>query len=157
MNVEQLMRRPVRTCQPNDSLDWAAQIMWEADCGSVPVVDGDGRLVAMITDRDVCMAAHFQSGPLCALKVKDAMSTVAYACKPRDALADAERIMRSQQVRRLPVVDEEDHVVGIVSLNDLALEAGAETIAKKREVTLNEVGRTLEAVCHHRESLVVAA
>src|SRR5512144_3062592 len=74
MNVDQLMKRSVRSCQQEDSLDWAAQTMWEADCGCLPVVDGDGRLLAVITDRDICMAAHFQGGPLYALKVKSAMS-----------------------------------------------------------------------------------
>ena len=157
MKIEQLMKRPVRTCQREDSLDGVAQVMWEGDCGCVPVVDGDGRLLAMITDRDICMAAHFQGRPLDALKVKNAMSAIAFACKPEDKIADAERIMRSNQVRRLPVVDDDDRVVGIVSLNDLALEAGVEAAAKKREVTLTEVGRTLEAVCRHRESMVAAA
>lgn len=158
MKVEQLMRRPVRTCQREDSLDRVAQIMWEADCGCVPVVDGEGRLVAVITDRDICMAAHFQGAALYALKVEDAMSRNIFACKPQDSIADAEGLMRSNQVRRIPVVDENNRPVGILSLNDLALEAGAEADSKKREVTLNEVGRTLEAVCHHRgESLIAAA
>jgi CBS domain-containing protein len=157
MKVEQLMKRPVRTCEREDSLDRVAQIMWEADCGCVPVVDGDGHLLGVVTDRDICMAAHFQGGPLYALKVKDAMSRSAFACTPKDPIAAAEDVMRSKQVRRLPVVDEENHVVGIVSLNDLAIEAGAEAGAKKREVTLNEVGRTLEAICRHRERLVAAA
>jgi CBS domain-containing protein len=159
MKIEQLMKRPVRTCQSEDSLDHAAQLMWEADCGCVPVVDGDGRLLAMITDRDICMAAHFQGGPLRALKVKNAMSKSkgVFAGKPYDKIADAESIMRSNQVRRLPVVDEENRVVGIVSLNDIAAEASAEAGTKKREVRLNEVGRTLGDICRHRGNGLVAA
>jgi CBS-domain-containing membrane protein len=104
----------------------------------------------MITDRDICMAAHFQGGPLHALKVKDAMSKSVLACKPSDTIADAESTMRSNQVRRLPVVDEENRVVGILSLNDIAVEAAIEAGAKKREVKLNEVGRTLGDVCRPR-------
>ena len=157
MKIEQLMKRPVRVCQSEDSLDHVAHVMWEADCGSVPVVDGDGHLLAMITDRDICMAAHFQGGPLRALQVKDAMSKSIFACKPSDTIADAESAMRSNQIHRIPVVDEENRVVGILSLNDLAIEAGAETGAKKREVRLHEVGRTLSEVCKHRGNGLVAA
>ena len=156
MKIEQLMKRPVQTCQSEDSLDQVAKLMWEADCGCVPVVDGGGRLLAMITDRDICMAAHFQGGPLLALKVKNAMSKKIFACKPQDTVADAENIMRSNQVRRIPVVDEHNRVVGILSLNDLAREAAKEAGRKKREVTPAEVASTLEAVCRHNESLVAA-
>ncbi len=155
MKVEQLMKRPVRTCQSEDSLDWVAEIMWEADCGCLPVVDGEERLVAVVTDRDICMAAHFQGGPLYALKVRGAMSKQVFACHPQDAIADAENIMRSNQIRRLPVVDEENRVVGILSLNDLALEASASG-AKKRELTLTEVGRILQDVCRHGDRDVAA-
>lgn len=154
MKVEQLMKRPVRTCQSEDSLDWVAEVMWEADCGCLPVVDGEERLVAVVTDRDICMAAHFQGGPLYALKVRGAMSKQVFACHPQDAIADAENIMRSNQIRRLPVVDEENRVVGILSLNDLALEASAS--AKKREVTLTDVGRILQDVCRHGDRDVAA-
>ncbi len=155
MKVEQLMKRPVRTCQSEDSLDWVAELMWEADCGCLPVVDGEERLLAVVTDRDICMAAHFQGGPLYALKVKGAMSKNVFACSPQDTIADAENVMRTNQIRRLPVIDAERRVVGILSLNDLALEAGA-TGAKKREVTLTDVGRTLQAVCRHGDRDVAA-
>jgi Mg/Co/Ni transporter MgtE len=63
-NVRDLMTTAVRSCTTGDNLQRAAQIMWESDCGVVPVVDRDGRLVGMITDRDICMAAYTQGKPL---------------------------------------------------------------------------------------------
>jgi CBS domain-containing protein len=66
MNVEQLMTSTVRTCCPNDPLSDAARVMWEADCGCVPVTEecyGSAKVVGVITDRDICMAAFTQGFP----------------------------------------------------------------------------------------------
>ena len=59
MRVKELMSQPVRSCAVTDSADRAAQIMWEGDCGAVPVLDDDRRLVGVVTNRDICMAAFF--------------------------------------------------------------------------------------------------
>ncbi len=156
MRVEQVMKQLVKTCRAEDTLNTAAQIMWDHDCGCVPVVDGDGHVIGMLTDRDICMAAYTQGGPLRALQVKNAMSRTVCACHPQDAIADAERVMRANQVHRLPVIDSANRLVGIVSLNDLAQEAGHEVAAKKREITLAEIGATLEAVCQPRGPRAIA-
>lgn len=157
MKVEQLMKHPVRTCQAEDSLDVACQLLWEGDCGSLPVVDSEGRAIAMITDRDICMAAHFQGGPLHTLKVRAAMSRSLYACRPSDSIAACESLMRTQQVRRLPVIDEASQVIGILSLNDLALEAEAEASRRAKDVTLSEVAGTLSAICRRPSALAAGA
>src|SRR5690606_14453266 len=66
LRIDTLMSHDVRHCRPDDSLDWAAQLMWEYDCGCVPVCTGNGapRVVGMLTDRDICMAALFSGKPL---------------------------------------------------------------------------------------------
>lgn len=156
MKVEQLMKQQVRTCHAQDTLSTAAQIMWDHDCGCVPVVNGDGRVIGIITDRDICMAAYTQGGALRALQVQDAMSKTVSVCKAQDTLADAERMMRANQVHRLPVVDAANRLVGILSLNDLAREAGHESSAKKHEVGFAEIGQTLEAVCRPRGPRTIA-
>src|SRR5215470_2569301 len=104
MEVEDLMTSPVYRCSPRDSLHAAAQIMWDADCGCVVVVD-DERLVGMITDRDICMAAHFTGAPLDSTTVDEVMSRTIYACKPNDTITTASQLMREAQLRRLPVAD----------------------------------------------------
>jgi CBS domain-containing protein len=151
VKIEQLMKRNVKTCRETDSLNHAAQIMWENDCGCVPVVDDDGHALGMITDRDVCMAAYTQGRPLSELQVAIAMSRDLRSCRPADTVAEAEKIMRAAQVRRLLVVDTENRVIGILSLNDVALEVNRERDAKeKRRVGTDELAATLGAICAPR-------
>lgn len=150
MNVEQLMTKTVWTCTPADSLREAARIMWERDCGCVPVVaaDGVGRVVGMITDRDVCMAAYLEGRPLDGLRVEDAMARVLRTCRPGDSLSEAEGLMRAAHVRRLPVVDDSGHLMGVLSLADIARAAArlADTGARRLDLALEEVGETLSYV-----------
>jgi CBS domain-containing protein len=122
------MTRSVVTCKADDSLNRAAQVMWEADCGAVPIVDEDGRLIGMITDRDICMAAYTQGLPLAGISVRSAMSTALHSCKPGDSLRSLMDAMAKYQVRRVPVVDEGGKLVGIVSLADVARLAQAPSV-----------------------------
>jgi CBS-domain-containing membrane protein len=68
MNIEQLMTRDVESCHPDDSLDRAAQLMWDNDCGCVPVVDEKQRVHGIITDRDICMSAYTSGQSLKSLR-----------------------------------------------------------------------------------------
>jgi len=140
----------VRTCGRDDTVNHAARIMWEHDCGCVPVVDGEGRVIGMVTDRDVCMAAYTQGLPLWAIPVATAMSKEVHACRPDDALLVAERIMREHRVRRLPVVAADGTLAGILSLNDVAQEAAREHMPATREVSAEGLTETLAAVCERR-------
>jgi len=151
LRVDELMQTDVRTCTPEDFLSEPARIMWERDCGCVPVVsaDGSGRVVGMITDRDICMAALTGGVPLHQALVKGAMAPRVTACRPEDAVADAGALMRSAQVRRLPVVDAAGRLRGLISLADVA-EAAAGLRAPAGSVSASEVGRVLEAICRPR-------
>jgi CBS domain-containing protein len=159
MKVRQLMRSTVRTCRPSDSLRTAARIMWDHDCGCVPVIDEDGRIVGMITDRDVCMAAYLCGTSLVSLEVSTAMSKRVHMCRPEDSVVSAEKRMQAYQVRRLPVVDAEEHVVGILSLNDIAREYVHQSHAPCSALRADEIARTLGRVCdlHGPRAALVAA
>ena len=157
MNVGQLMKRAVMACGADDTLNAAAQVMWDHDCGCVPVVDADKKVIGMITDRDICMAAYTQGGALRSLLVSSAMAKNVFVCKPTDSISYAERVMRDHQIHRLPVVDETGQLAGIISLNDIASEAGHEASARKRDISLAEVGETLAAVCKTRASELIAS
>jgi len=152
MRVEELMTKSPRTCRPDDTLSQAAQIMWEADCGAVPVVssDGEGRVVGIITDRDVCMAGYTRGMTLAQMRVREAMTKDLRCCKASDTLAEAEAALRGAQVRRLPVVDESAHLVGLLSLADLAREAARERGSKRPAISEGEVGDTLASICEPR-------
>jgi CBS domain-containing protein len=152
MKIKSVMNRQVATCLPTDSLANAAQIMWNKDCGAVPVVEpGTGRLLGIVTDRDLAMSALLSNRPSDALKVADAMTPKVHACGEEADLREAHDAMREHQVRRLPVVDDEGRIVGIVTLNDLVLEAFA-TRAAAAARRQRECARTLAAVSRHREN-----
>lgn len=147
--IEALMSRDVRHCAPDDTLDRAACLMWEHDCGCVPVctANGSSRVVGMLTDRDICMAALFAGRPLADIKVYEAMSREVRACRPADRAAQVESAMRDRQIRRVPVVDERGRLLGIVSLADIARAARAPTDAA---VPDRDVADTLAAICTPR-------
>ena len=142
MKVDQLMKTDVSTCSPNDSLARVAQIMWERDCGVVPVVDDTGRVVAMITDRDVCMAAFTQDMLLSHIPVRTAASRMVFSVRPDDTIETAEEIMRRRRVRRLPVTADGGRLVGILSLSDLARHTGRGA----ERVPGDEIAGTLSAI-----------
>ncbi len=147
MRIDELMSRDVHYCLPEQSLAGAAYEMWNHDCGCLPVCAGNGtpHIVGIITDRDICMAALFQGRSLRELKVVDAMSRDVRSCRANDRPAEVERVMREQQIRRLPVTDRQGKLVGIVSLADLALEAGDGDPSAK--ISETEIGSTLAAIC----------
>jgi CBS domain-containing protein len=154
MKIEKLMTREVRTCTETDTLNRATQLMWEFDCGCIPVIsaNGNGRLVGVVTDRDIAMAAYTQGKQLSAIPVGTAMSHEVIACHANDDVNQAEALMCDNRVRRLPVVDQNEQLVGILSLNDLAREAQREAA----EVTEEGVSETLASVCQPRTAREMA-
>ena len=118
MRIEQLMPKPPKNCQACHTLREAAQMMRIHDCGCLPITadDGSQRVVGMITDRDICMAALFHGKPLSEIRVGEVMTKEVRACNPGDALREAAAIMGEARVRRLPVVDEADQLLGLLSV-----------------------------------------
>ena len=159
MKVEQLMTREVKVCSDSDTLNRAAELMWESDCGCIPIIrgNGDGSVVGVVTDRDIAMAAYTQGKQLWAIPVTQAMAHKVIACHANDGVSQAEALMRDNQVRRLPVLDQNEHLVGLLSLNDVAREAQRQASTGKRaEVTEDAVAETLATVCQPRSSREMA-
>jgi CBS-domain-containing membrane protein len=111
------MTTNVKSCGIDDNLQRAAQIMWENDCGAVPVVDGDGRVVGMVTDRDICMSAYTRGLALWQIPVSSAMANQVHGVREEDPLEAVEALMRRARIRRVPVLDAEARLRGILSLN----------------------------------------
>ena len=120
MQIKDIMSQPVVSCPDSATLNEAARLMWEFDCGIVPVVDADGRLAGVVTDRDICMAAYTQGRLLSAMSTGAAMARNVIAVHSDDLVEQAEDLMRDNQIRRVPVVDKDGRPVGVVSMNDLA-------------------------------------
>jgi CBS domain-containing protein len=151
MKVQELMTIDVQCCEPGDDLAQVAQIMWDQDCGVVPVVEAFGRVAGVITDRDLCMAAWSRGAALAALRVADTMSREVSGCSPLDEIEAALSTMRRVGVRRLPVLDERGALVGILSLNDVVVEAERQRERGSRDLPAAEIASNLAAVSKPRK------
>jgi CBS domain-containing protein len=118
--VRSVMTGDVVTCSASDTLHRAAQIMWERDCGAVPVVDASGRVAGIITDRDLAMGAFTQGLPLVAIPVGRVASGRVHTVSVGASVDDVIAVMGRERVRRVVVIDAHQKVVGIVSLADVA-------------------------------------
>jgi CBS domain-containing protein len=128
MKVSDIMTRDVRLLSPDQTIREAAKLMAEIDAGAVPVGEND-RLVGMITDRDIVIRA-VALGKSADAKVAEVMSKEMLYCLDTDAIDDVGRNMAKAQVRRLPVVNKDKRLVGIVSLGDLARNDDPTTIGR---------------------------
>jgi CBS domain-containing protein len=152
MKVKDFMTTDVKTCSPDTTVAEAAHLMWDGDCGILPVVD-DGELVGVVTDRDMYIALATQNARAAQLKVGAVATKKLASCAPEDDVQAALATMRQSRVRRLPVVGFGGAVLGILSMNDIVLAAGAGKVASE------DVVQTLQAICahHHPVPHVVAA
>jgi CBS domain-containing protein len=150
MKVSDLMTKEVKACSQHDSLNRAAQLMWENDCGAVPIVDPDSKVIGMLTDRDICMAAYTKGIGLKDASVASVMSRNVSVCNPSDNISAAAERMRERQIRRLPVVDKSQRLVGILSVSDIACETERLRASKsrKRPIKDGELIETLGAICN---------
>ena len=144
MNVKDIMTREVRTCAPDTSLANVAKIMADQDCGSLPVVDADGRVVSMVTDRDIAIGAGRADQALSKMAVRDVMSKTLHSCRPDMPIELASQKMADFRVRRLPVVDGTGTLIGLLTLARIAREAAKGSAFTK--VTVEAVGTTLASV-----------
>ena len=131
MKVSDVMTRDVQTVRPDQTAKEAASFMLSADAGSIPVTDGD-RLVGMITDRDIAVRGVAKgNGP--DTPVRDLMSSDCICAREDDNIEDIASKMSKAQVRRLPVIDSNEKLCGIVSLGDLSRETDKSTASQALE------------------------
>ena len=118
MKVSDVMTREVQTVRPDQTAQEAASFMLRADAGAIPVMEGD-RLVGMITDRDIAVRGVAEGrGP--DTPVRELMTNDIVAARIDDDIDDIAERMSEAQVRRLPVIDDQENIVGIVSLGDIS-------------------------------------
>ncbi len=144
MKVQDVMTVDVRTCPPEANVAQVAQVMWESDCGIVPIVDGHNHVRGVVTDRDVCIALGTRNQPAASVQAAEVMSTEVLTSTATDELARALETMRAGRVRRVPVVDAEGALCGVLSLDDVVLQI----TERSRDAKLRDamVG-TLKVIC----------
>jgi CBS domain-containing protein len=150
MRVKELMSQPVRTCSVHESADRAASIMWDRDCGIVPVTDDDHRVVGVVTDRDICMAALFHNATLKDIPITEVMSADLCACAPDDDIAEAEELMSSRQVHRLPVLAADRRPVGMLSVSDVIQQVRPPSGTRTTQNASEQCLQTLAAISEPR-------
>lgn len=135
-------------CSADETLSKAVEIMWQRDCGAVPVIDGEMKVIGMITDRDIAVAAGSRNQKLPEIKIGEVIREKVITCFEKDDAEDALKKMRRAKVKRLPVVSESGMLIGIISITDLLLKAPKlkkkvfstlKAIAKPRPIVLREV------------------
>jgi CBS domain-containing protein len=149
--VETIMTAEAARCSPDESLAQCARTMWERRCGAVVVVDDADRPIAVVTDRDIAMAAYIQGKALDAIPTRTAMSERLFTVHRRQSVWTAEGIMRRAQVRRLPVVDDDQRLIGILSIDDIALHVSRSTHRAGEGLAPETVAATVAALSHARQ------
>jgi len=124
MKISEIMTPDPELIDPNSSIRDAAQRMKDEDIGALPVGEND-RLIGMVTDRDIALRAVAEDKQPSSTSVRDVMSEKIYYCFEDDNVEEAARCMAENQVRRLPILNRDKRLTGIVSLADLA-QAGEE-------------------------------
>lgn len=157
MKVQEIMNHNVTYCTPETTLAEAAAMMWEADCGALPVVSVEGKALSMITDRDIAIATATRGQLASDIRVAEVMGNQLYICELEEDIHAALKVMRQEKVRRLPVVSNEGLLQGIVSLNDIVLRAEEAKGQHVPELTYEDAMSTIKAICEHRPSARMAA
>jgi CBS domain-containing protein len=145
MKVREIMTEEPRCCHSDTNLAAATELMWNNDCGVLPVVD-DGRLAGIITDRDICIALGTRNRPATNIAVRDVATHEVQTCAPDEDVHTAMAVMRRAKVHRLPVVNDEGKMEGVIALNDIVLAAER----KHGAIDYEEVMNTIKAVSEHR-------
>ena len=137
MKAREIMTKDPAACGPNDTAEDVARTMRDQDCGCVPVVDASSRrLLGIVTDRDLAMRVLAEGlGP--DARVRELMSPDPCCCSPDDDLRTVEKLMSDNQVRRVPVVDEQGCCVGIISQADLAMAGMGRDVVSDREAVVD--------------------
>jgi CBS domain-containing protein len=121
MKTKERMIKTVSVCALENNLAEVAATMWDDRCGALPVVDAEGNVISMITDRDVCIALGTRNLRASDVLVKDVAPPRVFTCHERDDINVALRTMVAQNIRRLPVVDDAGRLVGVISIDDFLL------------------------------------
>lgn len=146
MKVKDMMTPSVVTCGPETNVGAAVEYMWKRNCGMLPVVDVNNKLIGVVTDRDICIALGTRNRLPGDLAVGEIATREVFTCRPNDDIHEALEIMAKKQVRRLPVVDKEGASQGILSMDDVVLHTDKDKLQGFCELTSEEVIRSLKKV-----------
>lgn len=150
MKVSDVMTKRPSFCGLDTNLSTAAELMWRNGCGFLPVVGEGGNVIGVITDRDISIALGTRNRRPSELLIKDVASPKLFTCTAEDNVHCALKTMRIEGIRRLPVIDREGALVGVLSIDDIALKAHEHAL--KKDVSYEDVEDTYKAIYGHAAS-----
>ena len=156
MKVKDIMTPNAKAIWLTESLADAAQLMWENDCGVLPIIKDGRKVIGMITDRDICMAVAMRDRNPSGVSVEEVMTGQVYCVAAEDELDQALLAMQEHKIRRLPVVNAEGELEGIVSLNDVVLNAASDAVTGE-SINYADVVKTYQAICQRPTPAALAA
>ena len=156
MKVKEVMMGTPYYCRPETNLGVATELMWNANCGFLPVEASDGKVIGVVTDRDICIALGTRNRLAGDVLVSEVMSGKLCSCAPDDEIHVALQTMKDGRVRRLPVVAKDGSLVGVISMDDILLRTEPVSLGKEPELSSDEVVRTYRAITQRQVPQVVA-
>ena len=156
MKVKDIMMGTPYYCQPETNLGSATELMWNANCGFLPVESAEGRVIGVITDRDICVALGTRNCPAGEVTVAEVLTGKLYSCAPDDDIHMALQTLKEAAVRRLPVISQKGTLVGVLSMDDILLRAEPTSLGKTPELSSDEVIRTFRSITQRRVPEIAA-
>ena len=150
MKIRDIMSGDVRSCSPDDNLALVATMMWDHDCGIVPVVNGAEKPIGVITDRDICIAVATKQRLASDISANEVVTGEIHACGPEDRISSALDLMKDKRIRRLLIIDEDGTLKGLLSLNDIVVHCERGKGKELPGFSDDDVMKALQAICEHR-------
>jgi CBS domain-containing protein len=141
MKVKDIMSKDIASVRSDDSVERAAQLMKQYNCGAIPVCTQD-KLIGIVTDRDIAVRSVAAGEDVTEKKVGDVMTEAVVFGSPEMEVADAARLMSDRQIRRLPIV-ENNSLIGIVALGDISLEPHYKDSAEEALSDISKPGASI--------------
>lgn len=144
MRVKEAMVGTPAWCNPETNLGAAVEMLWNRNCGVLPVVGNDGKVKGVVTDRDICIALGTRNRLPAEISVGEVMTQTLFSCSQDDSIRSALETMRKQRVRRLPVVDKDGVLQGILSMDDVVYHVSDTN--RVAELSYSDVVNTCKAI-----------
>jgi CBS domain-containing protein len=146
MKVRDVMTPSAVCCKPENNVGEAVELFWSHNCGMLPVVDSNNKLVGVVTDRDICIAMGTRNSFPGNIKVGDIAVRNVFICRPDDEIHEAMSTMAQKRVRRLPVVNDEGVPQGILSMDDIVMHGDLKRWEGCCELSAEEIIRSLKSL-----------
>jgi CBS domain-containing protein len=154
MQVKDLMTANVSSCHPENNLAELTEMMWNQRCGALPIVDDSGKVMGVITDRDICVALGTRNIRASDVLARDVSPSKCYRCGPADDVRDALKTMATEEVSRLPVVDAAGKLLGMLSIDDVTFHAAYGCSSLNDRELINAIAAIREDRIHHATAAV---